>query len=513
MKFEQSSLAQSILTPVALATMRKGIEKEGLRIHSNGLLADSPHPELLGSTLTNQNITTDFCEQQIELISSVHDTCKGLYDEVVQLQAFVAQTLRDLGDERICCTSMPGELPNEDLIQLGQYGSSNQGKFKTTYRSGLANRYGKTMQTISGLHYNWSMANCSSADYMALMRNFRRHAPLLLLLFGVSPMVDKTFVANRKHNLIQLSPDTFHLPYATSLRLGRLGYQSEKQEKRTISFNSVEQFCNELEPLLTNNYPPYENIGLCDSSGRYLQLNTSLLQTENEFYSTIRAKRTPLSEERVLHALRTRGVEYVEVRLLDLNPFEPIGIACDEISFLDIFLVHSLCKISPSDTPDEINRCSTNLRLISERGREPNLKFNTGSSNINVITWAQDLLSEIAEVATYMDAALKTNRYSQAVHTQKVTLDNVNNLPSQKVVEQVMQHHNGSWKDFVTVHSGRMYDHFNTIALRPAQLEKLQEQAQSSIQRKFNIEQASKESFEAYLHNFFDKKRLFSGGC
>ena len=107
---------------------------------------------------------------------------------------------------------------------------------------------------------------------------------------------------------------------------------------------------------LTQPYPPYEAIGIRNPGGEYNQLATSLLQIENEFYGTIRPKRVIFPGERPLHALRERGVEYVEVRCMDLDPFVPVGIEAATMRFIDLFLLHCLLSDSPPDTPQEIGR-------------------------------------------------------------------------------------------------------------------------------------------------------------
>src|SRR5690606_19112896 len=166
--------------------MARGIEKESLRTDASGHLALTPHPGALGSALTNPHITTDFSESQPELVTGVHTSVESSLAELTRIRQFVN---RHLGDERLWVSSMPGLLPDEAGIPIGQYGSSNVGRAKTVYRTGLAHRYGKRMQTISGIHYNWSMPGLSNEQYFALIRNFRRHSFLLLLLFGASPAV------------------------------------------------------------------------------------------------------------------------------------------------------------------------------------------------------------------------------------------------------------------------------------------------------------------------------------
>src|SRR5204863_9434070 len=133
-------------------------------------------------------------------------------------------------------------------------------------------------------------------------------------------------VEGREHRLQTLSNHTRYQPHATTLRMGRLGYQSDAQASIAASCNSLEAYCGAIEEALMQPYPPYEEIGIKGPDGEYRQLATSLIQIENEFYGKIRPKRIIRSGERPLHALRERGVEYVEVRLMDLDPFEPVGI-------------------------------------------------------------------------------------------------------------------------------------------------------------------------------------------
>ena len=342
------SPALGSLTPSRILGIRRGVEKESLRALADGSLALTPHPKGLGSALMHPHITTDFSESQLELITGVHASAQACLDELTQVQHVTA---RELGDEMMWVSSMPCCLPQDDAIPLGQYGSSNVGRSKTVYRSGLCHRYGRRMQTISGIHYNWSLPDVSSDQYFGLIRNFRRHAFLLLYLFGASPAVCSTFVAGRQHQLQALNPGTMYLPYATSLRMGRLGYQSDAQASLAVSYNSLQGYAASLQDALTRPYPAYEAIGVRGPNGEYRQLASTLLQIENEFYGTIRPKRVIRQGERPLHALRERGVEYVEVRLMDLNPFEPMGITAQTMRFLDVFLLHCLQTDSPPDTP------------------------------------------------------------------------------------------------------------------------------------------------------------------
>src|SRR5689334_4194639 len=393
-----------------LPRLLRGIEKESLRVRPDGSLAQTPHPPGLGSALTHPHVTTDFSESQLELITGAHASVRALTGELTELHAFV---LREIGDELMWCASMPCQLPEERSIPLGRYGTSNIGRAKTVYRTGLAYRYGRRMQTISGLHYNFSVApeawpidgvGDANEGYFALIRNFRRHAWLLLYLFGASPAVCSSFVAGRQHALTQLAPGTLHLPYATSLRMGRLGYLSEAQDALAVSYNDLESYGESLADALTRPYPPYEAIGIRDGD-EYRQLSTTLLQIENEFYSTIRPKRVIEPGERPLHALRERGVEYVEVRLMDLDPFHAIGITASTVRMLDVFLLHCALTPSPPDTPQELAAVVGNKQRVASRGREPGLRLCRGSDQVALADWGAEILTECAPFAAALDTA------------------------------------------------------------------------------------------------------------
>ena len=166
---------------------------------------------------------------------------------------------------------MPCNLPDENAIPIARYGHSNVGRAKTVYRTGLSHRYGRRMQMISGIHYNFSLPEAAwplpglgdaSEAYFALIRNFRRHAWLLLYLFGASPAVCASFVEGRAHELRELAPGTLYLPHATSLRMGRLGYLSEAQDSLAVSYNDLASYTASLYDALTKPHPAYEAIGI-----------------------------------------------------------------------------------------------------------------------------------------------------------------------------------------------------------------------------------------------------------
>ena len=499
------SQALGSLSASRIHGIRRGIEKESLRTLANGALAMTPHPKALGSALTHPNITTDFSESQVELITGVHAAVQDCVDELTQVQQ---ATVHALGDEILWASSMPCRLPDDDAIPLGQYGTSNVGRSKTVYRRGLGYRYGRRMQTISGIHYNWSLPNVSSEQYFGLIRNFRRHAFLLLYLFGASPAVCSTFVAGRQHQLQALNAHTMYLPHATSLRMGRLGYQSDAQASLAVSYNNLEGYAGSLEEALTQAYPAYEAIGVRGADGVYRQLATSLLQIENEFYGTIRPKRVIFPGERPLHALRERGVEYVEVRLMDLDPFETVGINAQTMRFLDVFLMHCLLSHSPEDSPAEIVALARNQHKVAERGREPGLQLDRGAGTVALKEWGLELVAQLGPIAKTLDAAHECADYSAAVQAAVDGLQHPETLPSSRVLQAITEQYGGSFGAFALAQSVQIKQRMLDLPLSAELQSRFETLARESWETQRKIEAADTMPFDIYLKEYLSHQRL-----
>jgi glutamate--cysteine ligase len=502
-----TSLEQRLraLASADLQGIRRGIEKESLRAQPGGGLALTPHPAALGSALAHPNITTDFSESQLELITGVHAGVASCLEELTHTHQFV---YREICDELLWVGSMPCGLPADETIPIGSYGASNVGRAKSVYRMGLGHRYGRRMQTISGIHYNWSMPGVSNDDYFALIRNFRRHSFLLLYLFGASPAVCSSFVAGREHRLQPLGNHTLHLPHATSLRMGRLGYQSDAQATLSVSYNGLDSYGASLHEALTRPYPPYEALGILNPGGEYNQLATTLLQIENEFYGTIRPKRVIRPGERPLHALRERGVEYVEVRCMDLDPFEPLGIGAGTIRFLDVFLLHCLLADSPPDTPDEIAALARNQHRTAERGREPNLRLERGRHEVTIAEWGAQLLEECAPIAAALDAVQGGSSHRDALASAAVALRDPERLPSARVLSAMRKEHDGSYTGFVKTCSERI----KQVLLQrpfPAEMQtRFSRLARGSVEEQQRIDGADTMPFETFRQQYLSPQRL-----
>jgi glutamate--cysteine ligase len=372
---------------------------------------------------------------------------------------------------------------------------------------GLGHRYGRRMQTISGIHYNWSLPGVSSEQYFALIRNFRRHAFLLLYLFGASPALCSSFVAGRAHELQPLGEGSMHMPHGTSLRMGRLGYQSEAQASLAVSYNSLDGYAASLQDALTRPWPAYQAIGIRSLGGDYNQLATTLLQIENEFYGNIRPKRVTYPGERPLHALRERGVEYGEVRRLALDPFEPVGIEARTMRFLDVFLLHCLLSDSPPDSREEIADLAHNQHLTAARGREPGLRLRRDGRLATLTEWGGELVAQCAPIAAALDAAQGGSKHAEAVAAALAALQDPSALPSTRVLA-AMKSHDDSFVRFVCAQSARTREILLTMPFPDEQRAAFERTSRESLDEQKRIEAGDTVPFETYRAQYVSPDRL-----
>ena len=476
----------SAIEPAMLRGIARGLEKESLRATADGNLSMRPHPRALGAPLTHPRITTDFSESQVELITGVHEDIEACLAELTEIHQI---TLADIDGESLWCTSMPCPLPADDQIPIGQYGSSFVGRTKTIYRVGLKHRYGSRMQTISGLHYHFSI---------------RQHSWLLLLLFGASPLVQRSFAVGMPHILKRFGRDALGLPHATSLRMGPLGYQSDAQSRIGASYNCLKSYAESLYDALTQPYPAYEKMGIL-YEGEYRQLSTSLLQIENEFYGTIRPKQPIRPKERPLAALAARGVEYVEVRLMDLDPFSPIGITAETIRFLDIFLLYCLLSDSPPDSPKITAAQAANRHAVAQRGREPGLALQQGDGSLRPLQdWGQELLKDLQPVAERLDEAFPEHggAYAAALQMARQRLESPDTTPSARLLAELAANEEDSLTALTLARSQAHRQHLLSLPLTADVREAYTRMAQESFIEQADIEAADTGDYEQWRQQY-----------
>ena len=511
----------------SLGGILRGVEKESLRVRPEGGLVQTEHPRALGAAMTHPHITTDYSEALLEFITQPFDSVGAMLRQLDDIHRF---TYSVLGDELLWPTSMPCALKGDDDIPVARYGRSNSGTMKTVYRLGLGHRYGRTMQTIAGVHYNFSLPDEFWRDlqrqegdqhslqdfktqrYFDLIRNFRRYSWLLIYLFGAAPAVCRSFVRNRKHSLVPFGADqhSLYTPQATSLRMGDLGYQSDAQQQMVICYNDLPSYLDTLCSAITRPHPPYQALGLKDTQGHYQQLNTSLLQIENEFYSSVRPKRTTQRGETALRALQLRGVEYVEVRCVDLNPYEPLGISAEQIHFLDAFLLYCLLQDSPRADDQENCDIQDNQARIVYSGRDPELHLRCGGQERPMRDWAEALMADIEPCAQLLDKAQASRQngeaYRRALGQQRDKLHDAQLTPSAQTLKDMAKQQ----QTFFAYAMDLARQHKAAFAQRPpdpvlkAQFEDL---AARSFSAQADIEAADNQSFDDYLEDYYRQYR------
>ena len=498
----------------ALTSGLRGIERETLRVTQDGHLAMTPHPRALGSALTHPSLTTDYSEALLELITPAEHDASITLEKLDELHRFVYSVL---DGEILWNNSMPGLLPTTDEgIPIARYGSSNIGKLKYVYRVGLSLRYGRTMQTIAGIHYNYSLdeevwrllhadqqsaataVDFQSERYLALIRNFRRTNWLLMYLFGASPALDRRFLRDRKHTLDTFDADTLYRPYATSLRMSDLGYSNTTaQAELHADYDTLPGYLDTLAKAVSRPYPPYEAIGT-QRDGEWVQINTNVLQIENEFYSTIRPKRVTYPGERPLHALAVRGVQYVEVRCMDIDPFEPTGISLETARFLDAYLLVCALEDSPLLPPRAYCEANQNFGRVTMEGRKPGLELTRDGQPVAMLAWAEELMARIDIAAQALDALRGDDAHARAVAAQRAKLADASLTPSARLLQDMRDRQQG----FLAFNLAQSEAHAAYFRARPLEVTKekaFADLAAQSLAEQTKLEREEVGSFDAFV--------------
>ena len=437
----------------------RGIERESLRVTQEGKISQNSHPKNLGSPLTSKDITTDFAEALVELITPTFESAEELFEHLSLLHKFL---YREMGKEILWNFSMPCAFQSEQEIKVAEYGETNSGMLKHIYRKGLRLRYGSIMQCVSGIHYNFSLSKESwyllsdnpdqefiNNQYLGTIRNIKRNFWFLLERLGASPIADESYLLNRNHSLAKHGDSDLFLPNATSLRMSDVGYQSSIQNALKIHYNNLDEFLDAVIKGIKTPVKDFEDIGLLDKQGAPQQISTGILQIENELYDTVRPKRSGPSGSRPATLLKNEGIEYLELRGVDINPFIPEGIDENKIKLLDIFIMHSLISKSPQVSDKEIKEIRANQKTMVENGRSKDIKLEQNGVSIPLSELKKTFHDELIQVATAMDEYCPG--YSNALSAEM----SVNLLPSEKIMNE-MESQNLSFQDYGLIQSKKI---------------------------------------------------------
>lgn len=517
---ELTSILQQDKYLSSLKDIGRGIERETLRIKPDGKLSEQKHNESLGSALTHDYITTDYSESLLEFITPVSHSIDETLNQLKDIQKY---TLLNVNGDNFWPMSMPCVVADEDQIQLAQYGNSNVGKMKTVYRQGLKNRYGSMMQVIAGIHFNFSFSkdffsnlqqitsdtqppqDFISERYFSLIRNYKRFGWLIPYLFGSSPALCPSFLQGKPHKMpFKKAPSgCLYLPYATSLRMSDLGYTNSSQSSLNICYNDVGNYVAAVEQAISLPSDEFAKIGI-KVDGKYQQLNSNILQIENELYSPIRPKRVAKSGQKPSEALKSDGVEYIEVRAMDVNPFVSTGISADQMYFLDMLLTFCVLKDSPKLTPDTYDEFAKNTSDVVLSGRDPELLLSDNGIMKSLPVWGREVFAEIAPIAELYDKAYGTDKYSKVLAQELAKIENADLTPSARIVDELLTTGKGivTWSlDYVQQHNDEMLNHDYQF-FNEQQFTKF---AEKSLLAQKSIEDADTLNFDDFLLDYFSE--------
>tara|TARA_Y100000296_G_scaffold29646_1_gene34548 strand:+ start:5132 stop:6730 length:1599 start_codon:yes stop_codon:yes gene_type:complete len=503
----------------ALKNIKRGVEREALRINPNGTLAQTPHPKPLGSALTHDSITTDFSESLLEFITPPEDSAAKTISQLKDIHKFV---IDNIGDEQIWPLSMPCFIDDEADIPIAYFGESNVGKMKRVYRIGLKNRYGSMMQAIAGVHFNFSFPDSFwklwaelngkahsneqiSADYFGLIRNYRRLCWLIPYLYGASPALCGSFLKGKQHALPfqKVGKGTVYMPYATSLRMSDLGYTSAEQSSLKICYNQLDNYVKLLRDAMNTPSSRFSQFAAGDE-GNYQQLSRNIIQIENELYSPVRPKQPTKSMEKPTDALVRRGISYIEVRALDVNPFSAIGISQTQFDFLDVFLV--ACLLMPSAELDEaqLKEAKENMNKVVLEGRNPDLLLQNSGKDISLPHWCESLFEFFAKAAELLDLANGTSRYSQAVKVEAEKVADPALTPSGKLLATLLE--NDKDNGVLGLELAQAYQaEMKSFKYTDTDATGFAAQADASFAAQKEIEAADVKDFDTFIRDYFSE--------
>ena len=511
-----TALAQSQFQ-TSLPNIKHGIEREALRVNPAGGLAATVHPDALGSKLTHDTITTDFSESLMEFITPPEKEPKTTLAQLADIHKFVYE---NIGEERLWPMSMPCFVNKDTSIPIAQYGSSNIAKMKEVYRKGLHNRYGSMMQVIAGVHFNFSFSDefwqawCDlhevqntvdnrSSFHFDLIRNFRSVAWLIPYLYGASPALCQSFLAGKENKFPfeRLGRGTLYLPYATSLRMSDLGYTNSEQSSLDICYNSLSSYVSSVRNAINTPSEQYAAFSSNEKDG-WEQLNSNVLQIENELYSPIRPKQVAKSLEKPSDALENRGVSYIEVRALDVNPFSPLGIDENQFYFLDVFLLYCLLKESPDLAHPAYEESDDNLDAVVIEGRKPGLMLTKEGTPISLLDWSTELFIALKEVAKTLDNANKNCKYSSAVEIEFEKIKDPSNTPSAKWLKTLTDHDIDNSTLGLEL-ADEYKKHASGLHYLNMTEDMFRQQAEESIESRVKIEEADTQVFAEFIRDYF----------
>ena len=237
-------------------------------------------------------------------------------------------------------------------------------------------------------------------------------------------------------------------------------------------------------------------------NGRHEQLNANILQIENEYYSTIRPKQLVGSFEKPVHALKQRGVRYIELRSIDVNAFEPLGINERQLRFLEAFLIFCQLHESPVIGAEERDHIDHNELVAAHQGRDPQLPLYRGSEKILLRDWLKEIIGAMTGICEILDKGLADKPYSTSLAAQQDKAKDADFTPSARMLEAMRSEGEGFFH-FAMRMSQQHQAYFNGLHLDPERRALLTRLTEESLAKQKTIEAENSESFADYLKRYF----------
>lgn len=362
-----------------------GVEREGLRVGVKGELSRNKHPKVFGNKIMNPYITTDFSESQLELITPVFNTSKEVYDFLNALYDIVAL---EIGDEYIWPESMPCIIPDDREIPIATFCKCKQGKEARAYREELLRKYGGKIQLISGIHYNFSLdddvlnklyENSSKKEdfktfkdnlYLKIVRNYLRYRWLLIYLLGSTGVVHSSYKGECLKKLDNISQGAYSCEGIVSYRNSDCGYGN--RVTLFADYTSTREYVNSLKRFI----------------------NDGLIQSPKEFYSSVRPKGK--NPNKILESLLNEGIQYLEYRSIDINPFSKGGISLEDLEFLELFNLYLLFKEESNYKDWQIDGLENQKNIARNGGLD--IELIRDGEKVSKVQWGLEILNEIRDI-------------------------------------------------------------------------------------------------------------------
>lgn len=403
-------------TPNEILAGKFGIEREGLRVRQDGTLTDTKHPAIFGPKSDNPYITTDFSESQVEVVTPPYESVHRAYEVLESLVDIVNNEIRESG-ELIWPASMPCIAPDD--VPVAEYGEEFRDEY--LYRLGLIGKYGGLKQLLTGIHFNFSFSDefidklhelidpdISLQDfkdklYLKMARNYLRYRWLIIYLTGSSAAMHESYDCYKEELVTHEDKDTIIVKNGPSLRNSSCGYKN--QVNLFPRYTSIDEYVEDVQDYV----------------------DSGVLQKAKELYTQIRLKTGKQGD--ILKSLKEDGVQYLEIRTIDLNVFDKAGVNIKDLEFLQLFMIYMMLLDEP-DTPNEIwqEEALENENLVAVSGLLPGLELSKEGKKITVQKWGNEIIDGIEHMAKELGLGFRDVLYEMRARVDNPDITYANSM-------------------------------------------------------------------------------------